>query len=216
MSKIKTIPKKDMYVLLLDDAKEKSYRFSWFEDFSNEYGQPKKCNILTTHRMDQLTTYADTNRDVLIFVDPGELGSIGLHGKEYKEDRQLYRWLENNPSRVINVLFTIPKTNYGDIQTFTLENQIYDISYEDSRYYVDLLLLEWLFNNNPLALFGKDVIGWQQVTDYIPKLHEPLVSAICEQLGIEGKGVASKKKAISEYYHNTWEMEMKRRGVKGY
>jgi hypothetical protein len=216
MSKIKTIPKKDMYVLLLDDAKEDSYRFSWFEDFSNEHGQPKKCNLLTTRMIEQFIDYADTNRDVLMFIDPGELGGVGIHGKEYKEDRELFKWLEDNPSRVINVLFTIPKNNYGDIQTFTLKHQINDINYDNAKFFVGLLLLEWLFKNNPLALFGKDVIGWQQVTDYIPKLHEPLVLAICEQLGINGKGVAGKKKAISEYYHNTWKMEMKRRGVKGY
>jgi len=212
----KTIPKKDLYIAILDDAKEDSYRLEWFERLSDNYGQPKRCNILTTGRIDQFTTYADSNREALLFIDPGVLGNTGSYGVEYKEDRELYKWLKKNPSRIIHVIYTVHKMYYEDIQVLTLKDQINDISYIETQYFVDLIIIEWLFKNNPLALFGKDVVGWKQVTDYIPNLHEPLVSAICKQLGIGGKTVTSKKVGISEYYRNTWMMEMRRRGVKGY
>jgi len=124
------------------------------------------------------------------------------------------KWLEDNPSRILNVPHLLPWTHYS-FRTFELKHSVKFFS-QEFQWHINQILYKWLFEHNPLALFV-DEFGLDCAHDeYIKKLKEPVLTKICERFRLKGKTVADRKKAIDNYYLKVWKNEMKKRGVRGY
>ena len=214
--KVSEIPKNDLYVAILDDDADNpsgSIRSDWVKSFSEDYGQPLLENILLTRDPIKFIKFADSHAAAALFCDPGALGNTGYQAVKYKEDQIIRRWLENNTSRVLNIPWLLPIENYGDITTFELKHNCNFFGME-FQWEVNQILYEQLFKCNPLALFIDEFAMDCAHVQYIKKLKEPVLSAVCKQLGIGGHRIADRKKAINDYYSDVWKAQMKRRGVK--
>jgi len=215
--KTKKIPENDLYVAILDDDPKYSPRPMYVYSFLHDFGLYKTGqsydNVLATDDVRKFIAFADEHRDAVLFCDPGALGPDQVHGEEFVEDRVMAKWLEDNPSRTLNVLHLLPHAYYS-FHTFELKNV--NFYGQELQWRVNQILYEWLFERNPLALFT-DEFAMDGASDaYIKKLKEPVLTKICEKFKLTGKTAAERKKAISGYYSKVWRARMRKRGVKGY
>jgi len=217
MSNNKTIPNKTLRIAIFDsDAAPDSRIYDCFDRFKfNENTQPYIGNVKCETNVDKFLREAE-NAD-LLFCDPGAFGDLQYMAPvKYKADEKVYKWLRDRPSKILYVWFLITPDYYKNIDTFTLPN-VESLPMCETHWFVDRIVDEWLFNNAPLDMFTKEAIGSQQLSEYIDKASKQLLVAVAEKLGLCAKGKKQDiKKTVADYYHKRWELEMKRRGVKGF
>jgi len=196
---------KNLYIALLDDDPKDCFRGEWFNGFAQKFGQPKWENLLCTENAQEFIQFANNYRDCLLFCDPGALGNLGNHYDRItsENDRLLYRWLNDNSGRILNVLWLIHPSHYEDTKVFDLKDQLNLIGGDIQRHEVYMLLCDWLLKNNPLALFHKDRTDPANVDIQLKNLYEPALSAVCKQLelNISKKKEKGKRLSISKYYY---------------
>ena len=208
------IPTRDLYVALLDDDPDCSCRIPHVISFHQDFGQPLSENIFISDDINKFIKFADAHRDAILISDPGGLGPSLEHGVKFKADQRMYRWLQDNPSRILHVPYLMP-IHYYSFDTFELKHQCHFFGSEFG-WHINQILYEALYENNPLALFCDEFAMDCAHDAYIKKLKEPVLTEVCKKLGIQVKKISEKKKAIEDYYHEIWGQAMKRRGVKAY
>jgi len=211
--KARDIPQEKLYIALLDDDPRFSprplYVYSFLHDFGlHTIGQPYN-NVCATDDIKKFIAFANEHRKAVLFCDPGALGPAQVYGEDFKEDRIMAKWLEDNPSRILNVFYLLPYTYYS-FHTFELKNV--NFYGQELQWRTNQILYEWLFEHNPLALFIDKFAMDCAHERYIKRLKEPVTTKICEKFGLKGKTVADRKKAIDKYYSKVFREEMKKRG----
>jgi len=212
--KHRDIPQEDLYVALLDDDPKYSCRPLYIDSFAAHFGQPKEENCCFTDDIKKFMAFAKNHKNAVLFCDPGALGACMAYHEDYKNDRIMAKWLEDNPSRTLHVPYLLT-VDYYSFRTFELKHSV-NFFGSEFQWHINQIFYKWLFEHNPLALFV-DEFGLDCAhKEYIKKLKEPVLTKICEKFGLKGKYMKDRKQAIDKYFLGIWKQEMKRRGVKGY
>jgi len=209
MKKDKEIPQENLYIALLDDDPDSSCRPHYLYSFVADYKIPDK-NVFITDDIKKFITYANKHKLAVLFCDPGALGDTSAYWKDFKADRMMAKWLEDNPSRILNVPYLI-SLDYYSFRTFELKHSVIFFGSE-FQWEINQIMYEWLFKHNPLALFIDRFAMDCAHIHYAEKLKEPVLMKICEKFGLKGKTIAYRKKAINDYYTKIFREEMKKRG----
>jgi len=201
LKKVKSVPKDELYIALLDDDPDYSCRPDCFYSFYSRHNRLYKHgqgNLLITEDVRKFIGFANNHKNAVLFCDPGALGTDQTHGVKFKEDELMAKWLEDNPSRVLNVPHLLP-VDYYSFKTFELKGNINFFGSEFQRR-IHQILYEWLFEHNPMALFTGDENLASVCVQFIEKLKEPVLGEVCKNLGIKGKTASERRKAVDKYY----------------
>jgi hypothetical protein len=200
-TKTTKVPKTDLYVDILDDDPLDSFRTEYIYLFSEKHGQPLEQNVLVTDEVLKFIDFASNHKKAVLFCDPGALGFSKRYeevNEEYEEDILISNWLKSHESRILNIPWLISPDHYI-YRTFEMKHQV---NFFGSEYHwnIDNILYEWLFNNNPLALFVDGFVSCVAQDEYLKKLKEPVLTKVCNKFGLTGRTIKERKQAIENYY----------------
>jgi len=201
----------DLKVAILDDDTSSCFIRDAFYCYYQSSGkrQPKPENIVCTDDCNKFIRAAEYSH--ILITDPGPLGQWGMHGVKFREDQKVYKFLKERPSKTLYVRCLLPRDHYS-FDTFELPNVEFWTS--EFSWHVCNVIEDWLFINNPLALFCPENRGLHK---FIPKLKKPLAKAIAAQLGlsVQKEGLKQIRDLIWNYYidaHNKdWERDKSKR-----
>ena len=216
---VANISEKSLHVAVLDDDGYDSSIFVMaLNEISNTFGQPYKPHVFYKQ---ELNTFLEAaQHSDMLFLDPGAVGIEGIFGKRKTRlisdpDRVLYNWLIEHPSKNLYVRFALPRDFYRGVLFLTADN-VKAIDLSLFQWEMSCIVEEWLFNNNPLALFSERWLNLQDIPGYVKKLKAPVLQAVAKQLGVLIGSAKGMKADIISFYHRKWEEDMTRRGVKGF